>query len=41
MDITHTDTNTREETTAILREWQLLRSHGVRPEWCYAALAVF
>lgn len=41
MDITHTETNTREETAAILRNWQRLRSHGVRPEWCYAVVAVF
>ena len=41
MDITHTDTNTREETAAILREWQRLRSHGVHPEWLHLVVAAF
>ena len=40
MDITLTGTNTREKTAAILRDWQLLRSHGERPEWCYLFVAV-
>ena len=40
MNITLTGTNTREKTAAILRDWQLLRSHGVRPEWCYVFAAV-
>ena len=39
MDITHTDTNTRERMADILRDWLLLRSGGRRPEWCYVFVA--
>ena len=39
MDITHTDTNTRERMADILRDWLLLRTGGRRPEWCYVFVA--
>ena len=40
MDITYTDTNTRERMAYILRDWLLLRTGGHRPEWSGAFVSV-